>query len=255
MTLIANEIHMYDGFEKTRMIFAADRRLSNLDGSFHAVDKPKLLQIPYLNGAISYFGLATVYPGGRNAQYLADWLATFIQRNSGLNTFVDFTAQLRDALHQVIPRNILGAHASGFHIAGYNREGIPEFWYLSNIGGMDQFAYTNIHDQYGQPSPDFLGRDALTLGWDGKDKRSIRNSIQIYRNGDIRAHVSAWEKLDQVLVDMVSHRDFNPIRTSADLKKWVRFKFRFIAALYKNFARQSIIGTPIDVICLSHNTP
>jgi len=252
MTLIANEIHMYDGFEKTRLVFAADRQLSTLDGSFGTLRR-KLLPIPYLNGAVSYFGLAEVFPTANRRQYLTDWLTNFIRGNAISTSLEDFAIRLRSSLHQVIPQNILKTHHSGLHIAGYNQAGIPEFWYLSNIGGMDQFRYTNLHAQYGQPTPDFLHRDAVTLGWDGRNKHSIRNAIWTYRNGDIRAHVSAWEKLDQVLADMLRHSDFNQIRTNDDLKRWTLFKFRFIAGLYKNFAQRSIIGTPIDVICLSHN--
>lgn len=109
MTLITNEIHMYDGFDKTRMVFAADRRLSNLDGSFGTVDKPKLLSIPYLNGAVSYFGLATVFPKNRS-QYLADWLAAFIQINARLTSLGDFATSLRDGLHRVIPRGMFSEH-------------------------------------------------------------------------------------------------------------------------------------------------
>lgn len=63
MTLITNEIHMLDGFKRTVLVFAADRRLTNLDGSYGSTQQ-KLFQIPYLEGGISYFGLATVFPGG-----------------------------------------------------------------------------------------------------------------------------------------------------------------------------------------------
>ncbi len=51
MTLITNEIHMLDGFKKTLLIFAADRRLTNPDGSY-AGSKRKLFPIPYLEAGI-----------------------------------------------------------------------------------------------------------------------------------------------------------------------------------------------------------
>ena len=54
MTLITNEIHMLDGFKKTILVFAADRRISKLDGSFDS-NRKKLFEIPYLNAGISYF--------------------------------------------------------------------------------------------------------------------------------------------------------------------------------------------------------
>src|SRR5206468_10960061 len=84
MTLITNEIHMLDGFKKTLLIFAADRRLTNPDGSY-AGSKRKLFPIPYLEAGISYFGLAEVFPK-RGRGYLSDWLKDFIIKQSLLKS-------------------------------------------------------------------------------------------------------------------------------------------------------------------------
>jgi hypothetical protein len=159
MTLIINEIHMLSGFNRTMLLFAADRRLSTLDGSFGAL-RPKLFRIPHLSGGVSYFGLAKV----RNT-YLSDWLAAFINKSAHLHTLRDFSVELRNELNMAMPADILRAHFSGFHICGYNQNGIPEFWFLTNIGGMENFQYTNLQPQYTEPSSDFLGRDAAALGW------------------------------------------------------------------------------------------
>src|SRR6266446_5343725 len=194
MTLITNEIHMLDGFKKTILVFAADRRVSKLDGSYDSLQK-KLFPIPYLNGGISYFGLAEVFPQGRR-QYLSEWLPAFIRKHSQAGGLREFSCTLRDELHKIVPASVLRKTASGFHIGGYNAQGIPEFWFLTNIGGMDQFQYKDLQPRYSEPSPDFLGRDAINLGWDGTNPASIASRIQIYRNGDFRAHVAAWEKLD-----------------------------------------------------------
>ena len=80
MTLILNEIHLLRGLEKTMLVAAADRRISMPDGSYHSTQR-KLFRIPYLNGAVAYFGLAAVYPGGRQA-YLSTWLSDFIRRHA-----------------------------------------------------------------------------------------------------------------------------------------------------------------------------
>src|SRR5713226_2768391 len=114
MTLITNEIHMLDGFRKTLLIFAADRRLTHLDGSFAGTRK-KLFQIPYLEAGISYFGLAQIYPRGK-AQYLSDWLPKFIAKHSSIHTLREFAFQLRDELHNIIPGAILEKNHSGFHL-------------------------------------------------------------------------------------------------------------------------------------------
>ena len=250
MTLITNEIHMLDGFRRTCLVFAADRRLTKLDGSFGGT-RQKLFKIPYLEGGVSYFGLATVFPGGK-PQYLSDWLRSFITKHSHLTSLEAFAFELRTKLHVVIPSSILSKHASGFHICGYNSQGLPEFWYLSNIGGMEGFQYTNVQAQYADPAPHFLGHDAKRLGWDGQSLQSIRSGQWIYRNGDLRAHVVAFERLDQVLIDMLSFPDFRKPKKPED---WVRFKFEFVAYFYRKFARKQIIGTPIDAFCLSKQLP
>lgn len=251
MTLITNEIHMLDGFKKTVLVFAADRRISKPDLSLDSFRR-KLFEIAYLDAYVSYFGLAKVFPSGR-AQYLSDWLPAFIRKNSDARSLRDFSFKLRDELNQVVPASVLRANGSGFHICGYNAAGFPEFWYLSNIGGMVQFRYTNLRAQYAEPTSDFLERDAKELGWDGKNPSSVANRTWIYRNGDFRAHVAAWEKLDQMFGELLTFQDFKRPRSPDDLKHWVKFKFQVIARLYKHFARYQIVGGRIDVFCLAKN--
>lgn len=250
MTLITNEIHMLNGFNQTVLVFAADRRLTKLDGSYGGTQH-KLFRIPYLNAGISYFGLATVSPA-KKQQYMSEWLRTFITRNSGVRSLRDFAFKLREDLERVIPPNVLGKHASGFHICGYNNQGFPEFWYLSNIGGISDFEYTNIKQRYADPTEDFLNRDAKELGWNGKDPESVKNNGWVYRNGDIRAHVVAFGHLDQVLLGMLSFPDFRKPQEPEDLADWVRFKLRFVAQLYKKYGKKELIGTPIDAFSLTN---
>lgn len=166
MTLILNEIHLLDGLNKTMLVAAADQRISKPDGSYEATRK-KLFTIPHLSATISYFGLASVYPGGK-IKYLSDWLPKFINTQSRTLNLETLAQNLRDALHRVIPQSTLQGQPSGFHIAGYNSQGFPEFWHLSNIGDMRGFQYVDFKPRYGPPSPDFLGRDARELwgGWE-----------------------------------------------------------------------------------------
>ena len=77
MTLILNEIHVVDGLRETFIIAAADSVISNQDGTFNSIRR-KLFKIHYLNGAISYFGLAGFYHQNL-MNYLSDWLPSFIQ--------------------------------------------------------------------------------------------------------------------------------------------------------------------------------
>lgn len=247
MTLILNEIHLLNGLNKTMLIAAADRRISKPNGSYEATRK-KLFPIPYLNGAISYFGLASVYPKGE-IQYLSDWLPNFINKQAGTPDLETFAQKLKDALHKVIPETALQERPSGFHISGYNTQGLPEFWHFNNIGGMHGFEYIDFKPWYGPLSPDFLGRDAQkNFGWDGSNPSSAHNGVQTYRNGDFRAHVAAWEALDAVFKKLLQFPDFKMPSNPDDYKEWVRFKFEFIAYLYKKWAKKKIVARPIDVI-------
>jgi hypothetical protein len=243
VSLIINEIHMLDGFRKTVLVFAADRRITKPDGSY--TTKKKLFRIPYMKAAVSYFGVAEVRPRDR-LQHLSDWLSGFINTHSGTRNLKDFAFQLREELNKVVPPQVLRKYASGFHICGYNSSGLPDLWFLTNIGH-------DLLPQYAQPTSDFLERDAKGLGWDGADLCSIRNAGWIYRNGDFRAHVIAWDRLGKILKKMLSFPDFKQPRTMKDYEAHVKFKLEVIAHMYRNFARRQTIGGPIDVFSLSKN--
>jgi len=209
MTLITNEIHMLDGFQEDGPGIRG--RPENLETEWRLRQlAKKAIQNPLPECGHQLFRLGTGFPNGRR-QYLSDWLPVFIRKNSGAQNLGDFSSTLRDELHKIVPSSVLGANASGFHIGGYNAQGIPEFWFLTNIGGMDDFRYKDLAPRYSDPSSDFLRRDAVKLGWDGTNPASVASVIQIYRNGDFRAHVAAWEKLDGMLAQLLGFPDFrNP---------------------------------------------
>jgi hypothetical protein len=145
---------------------------------------------------VSYFGLAEVRLPNRRNLRLWEFLPTFINKEYAVNNLKDFAFRLRTELNRTIPESVLRDTPSGFHVCGYNRDGISEFWFVTNIGGMNDFSYVNLQRQYTEPSSDFLGRDALKLGWDGVNLQSVEAAVCIYRNGDSRAHVSSWQRLD-----------------------------------------------------------
>jgi hypothetical protein len=208
-------------------------------------------EFPTSRGGVSYFGLAEVYPK-RKKHYLSDWLRDFINRHAATKSLRDFAFELRNELHTVVPPGILEKNASGFHICGYNAHKIPEFWYLSNIGGMDAFTYKNFAARYAEPTSDFLERDAKTMGWNGVDMTSIRNDGWMYRNGDLRVHAFFADRLDQTLKDLAgTFSEFSTPKTERDLERWVKFKFEVISYFYKKFAKRQIIGRPIDAFCLT----
>jgi len=207
-----------------------------------------------LHGAIAYFGLAVVYPNGR-PQYMSDWLPRFIERHSYVRDLESFANTLREELIRVVPAKVLRVNPSGFHICGYDGAGHPDFWYLSNIGGLQDFKYIGLKPQYAPPESHFLGRDApRNFGWDGKNPLSARNGVQTYRNGDFRAHVAAWELLDDIYSRLLQFPDFKPPRTHSEYGEYVKFKFEVIAYIYKKRARKQIIARPIDVLVLTKDS-
>ena len=79
------------------------------------------------------------------------------------------------------------------------------------------------------------------------DPSSIKNEARLYRNGDYRAHAVAWAQLDKILVWLSQFPDFPLPNSDEEYKEYVRFKFNFIAYLYKKHATEQLIGAPIDV--------
>lgn len=247
MTLILNEIHLVKGLARTVLVAAADRRIAWPDGKYDSTRR-KLFDIPYLRGTISYYGLAVVYPKGKQ-EYLSSWLPNFIRAHHSITTLKDFVSSLREELHRVICPEILRKNASGFHVCGYQPDGLPDFWHLRNVGGLKEFVYSDLQPRYLCPTSDFLGRDARKeFGWDGKDPGSARNGVQVYRNGDFRAHAIASEHLDAILSSFFQFPDFARPVSVADYEKYVKFKLEVLAYIYQKWARKKIIGTPIDVI-------
>lgn len=249
MTLIINEIHILENLNRSVIVFAADRRIT-IQGKYDSVRK-KLFKIEYLNAGISYFGLALVFPNGKET-YLSEWLPAFIRNQSDAVDMQDFADRLRNTLNTIVPPQILKAYPSGFHLAGHNAKGYPDFFYVSNIGRLDKLKYVELRSQYYVPSSHFLNRDARGLGWDSNDPNSIRNKNLTYRNGDIKAHVVAWEKLDEIFNTLFQFPDFKSPITIDDYEHYVKAKFEMIAYVYRQFAKTEIIARPIDVFCLSH---
>lgn len=166
-----------------------------------------------------------------------------------MKTFAD---NLRAELHKLVPAAILKQNPSGFHICGYNASQLPEFWSLTNVGGLKGYNHVDFKSRYGSPSSDFLERDAKqTFGWDGIDPASAKSGVLTYRNGDFRSHVAAWESLDEIFSRLLQFPDFRRPTDPQTYGEYVKFKFEVVAYIYKKWARKQIIARPLDVIVLS----
>lgn len=106
-----------------------------------------------------------------------------------------------------------------------------------------------------QHREDFINAHALALGYDGHNPYSIKPFfVQIYRNGDIRAHVAAWENIDKGFGDLLNEPQFKKLGTVSDYERWVKFKMEVIAYFYKKYCKVSLIARPIDTFSIMPKT-
>ncbi len=245
MTLLLNEIHITNrDLRDSVIIFAADGRLSKRF-KFFATTK-KIFRIDYLNAGVGFFGLAefTTMIGKRHM--VADWLANFINKNSKINTLKEFANTLGQELGSVIPKETKLKHRLGIHLAGFRKDGLPEFWFLRNSQNDTLLESFNVSEQ-------FLSSAARDMGYDGKNPilPEVFSFIQIFRNGDIRSHAIVEEDLNKIMNNFFSLSDFKKPSSVSDYENFVRFKMKIIADIYAKYCRDSVIGTPIDVFSIT----
>lgn len=244
MTLLLTEIHCLDGLSHSCIVFAADQRIST-NGKYTGTRK-KIFEVQYLGAGVGFFGLAEVPSKGGNLP-MGDWLLRFIRSQSNLTSLKAFANTLVRNLNSDIPSKWRTKYISGFHLAGYNSKGLPEFWYVRNVKD-DRITKTGLYEA----REDFLSRDAINnLGYDGQDPRSVPTGrVQTYRNGDIRAHVTAWERIDEGFGTLLKEREFKQLKTLPDYEEWVKFKMEVIAYFYERYCRVSIVAKPIDTFSI-----
>lgn len=234
MTLLTTEIHNHNDPERALIVFAADRRISRSDREYD--EREKILRVLELNAGIGYFGLAEVPQRGRRTP-MAEWLRSFLAGASDCENLKELAAKLADSLNLAVPASLRRRVVSGFHIAGFDSQGRVEFWYVRNV---DDDRRT-ILGQFGARE-DFQRRDAPRLS---------SGRVQIYRNGDLRAHVMAWEELDKSLGSLLNLPDFKQLAAPEDYVAWVKFKMELIAQFYEQFCTRSIIGRPVDAFAIT----
>ncbi len=233
MTLLTTEIHRHDHADAV-IVFAADRRISR--GDIRDSEQPKVFRIDRLRAGIGYFGLAEV-PAAGGTEPLAVWLGRFLQA-SAAPTLVALANELATALNAVVPAAWRGSETSGFHLCGLAAEARPEFWYVRNCDDSPAQNPVGVYSA----REDFQGRDAPNLA----AGRGI-----VYRNGDIRAHVYAWEAIDRAFGNLLEAPDFKTPSSRTEYERWVEYKMSIIAQLYERFCRVSIIGQPVDVFSIA----
>jgi hypothetical protein len=187
-----------------------------------------------LSATVSFFGLAEVFPGGVSIP-LSTWLKNFIRQQTSAKDLSTFSRNLWNEMNRIVPASILCQNPSGFHLSGFARNSYPDFWFLSNIGGLNGFSYSDLKPKYQVPESHFLERDAKKdLGWDGENPSTAKNGRCIYRNGDFRAHALAFETLDEIYVRLSEYPDFPKIQKSNSIKSLLNSSSRSLRISIKN---------------------
>jgi len=226
MTILLTEIHPFT--TTPFIVFGADGRISKGGKAFGKAKK--ILGIGKLRAAVGYFGLAEV---GNKSMY--QWLHEFCEKSHALN-LESFATDLAKELNRAVPINIRRRYVSGLHIAGFGDGGEAEFWFVRNV-----------KDDRMTIMPAYEAREDFRSS---HRQRLVANQHQVYRNGDIRAHVIAWERLDEALAPLLSFPDFNILQKPEDYGRWIKFKLQVVALFYKRFCGPSIIGSPVDVLVI-----
>lgn len=256
MTIIVNEIQIRDhDLRKSYWFCASDRRIT-LQGDYHDTRR-KLYKVPYLNAAVSYFGLATITASGGKYAYLNDWLDRFIKRHVGrVTTLQEFAETMKAQLEGSINKQLLKQHVSGFHICGYNEANLPVLWFLRNARTfLPTGHYADLEDHY-ILTEDFLSRDAQKpegIAYNGIDPTSCKEGKGfIYQNGDIRIAQPVWFAINDLILPFLRERGYNlpNLALPQNYSDFLKFKCEFIASLHK-WTEAKNIARPIDALFLS----
>ncbi len=232
MTLLTTEIHR--SADGDIVVFAADRRISR--GQLPAGNRQKVFRVPRCRAGVGYFGLAEVGRTGA-PQPMAEWLQDLFYEVPADSSTAEVARIVCERLNVVVPQPWRDAEHSGFHVAGVGSDGRAEFWFVRNFNDDGSL----MHGPF-QRREDFQSRDAPRLP---------QHAAQIYRNGDIRAHVAAWESIDKSFGALLGQESFRALRNTDDYVDWVKYKMELVAHFYERFATESIIGVPIDAFAIS----
>jgi hypothetical protein len=234
MTILANEIRIRGSIKDVTLIQVADRRLS-IAGQFHSNQK-KVFEIPYIRASVGYFGLAQP----TMQEFFSSWLPNVIRHGHSIKTVKEFSQYLMNELNNKVSKTLLRSNPSGFHICGLAEDGVPEFYFVRNIERMEGPFYRGFLESY-SCSEDFRTRDAIRT----TSLSTLHDSIFWYVNGDLRSFWDFWLPATQFIDGFRLNQDFPALNSDLERAKW---KLKVIAQLYDKYAKQKIVGGPIDGI-------
>ncbi len=167
---------------------------------------------------------------------MSEWIQDFFYRIRPTDTLAEIAERLAFQLNADVPKDWRDTEISGFHLAGLRADDCAEFWFIRNVDDAGNLTRADFEFR-----EDFQCRDAPGLPF---------GAAQIYRNGDIRAHVVAWAQIDQSLGLLLGTQSFRALQSIEDYVEWVQFKMELVADFYERFSTESIIGRPIDAFAI-----
>jgi hypothetical protein len=202
----------------------------------------KLVDIPYLNAALGFFGLAEFTKGAKVLR-MTDHIREFVRQESAMTSLSAFAKSLAASLNSFVPSSLRASERSGIHLGGIAPGALPEFWFVRNVdeSNAPTLGKYEADEQY-------LLRDARRGGFDGKDPATLPSGGRLYRNGDIVSHVAAWKAIDDSLGNLLSIPFFSGIHSPQDYAAWIRFKMEVLIHFHKRFEKKLLIGGQVDVI-------
>jgi hypothetical protein len=156
---------------------------------------------------------------------------------------------LREKLNRGIRVSDMKKRASGVHLCGFNEKSVPEFIHFSNCSWTGS-GYENLRNVYKPPFEDFRLRDAFKFGQsEGSKIPDGAKGRSVYRNGDLKVHEAAGNRLDEISEALLKDDDFKTVSTlnTNDLRRFIEFKLKFIGSFYNTFAFTKLVGAPFDI--------
>jgi len=256
MTLLINDICTLGDLREGYILSVADRRISYPKGheKHHKPEHAtKVFEIPSLNATIGYFGLAYFRSNIQHEPIpLSPWLKSFIDRHHTSSTIGEFAGRLRDTLNSLIEKKDVAKGITGFHICGYNKDDMPEFWVVRNIGDDYSQPCLNYYE-YGEK---FLSRDAAKAGYDGRTSVTGTSIHSYYINGDPEPFHRIWGPLSDFVDGMIQRGGFGKryasmeLKTDEDLRKIAKWQMKVIGDFFSKFGDKGrkTIGGPADAL-------
>lgn len=246
MTFIINEFRYVPGATTaSSIVCAADQRITDLATGRPAGSRRKIFTINGLSATISYFGLAD-YDAGKTFE---DYFKA-VEISNTEPTVEAFANRLLLQMNAIVNKGSLRANPSGFHIAGFSPRGVPQMWYMSNIGGIAaDLSYTKLRTYYELEEQLSLPHHCGKL-YDPTTGDYTEPFEYHFANGDLRAFGAAWSALSLFEALTVSS-GLAKRGKGATLGDRLCWKMQALSAYYRFMAASATVGKPIDIFTIN----